>query len=368
MTTWHRHSLRCAASYRWCRRWRAAARDAPLDVRGQGLTGRVGIENNVSLPLLGTRWRRALALAGVSCGTGRCGSAFRRRAARRSVCRPCGCSRSASRRGALRVRAAGGGFRRRTERLGKAHLGVFVERLVAQEDHQTLVPGVEKFLPERLVDRIAQVDAQNFAPTAGESWRTVKPTGLLGSCGGRPIKLFSWRSPLAVSGCAHSRRKYIAKSLTQLALAASRHELIGSCRGSRMSSRFSCALSSQLRASRPRPPWRRMRLKHSTGARPSPSPWARPWAADTTPTRLVGRHLGKYIPGNRPSSQNIPGAGSTSRPVSCRRSRTAPRLARSIGAILQPLISDQPIATRRSSSCSAAPTKRLFLRSAPTRW
>jgi hypothetical protein len=43
-------------------------------------------------------------------------------------------------------------------------------------------------------------------------------------------------------------------------------------------------------------------------------------------------------------------------------------LARSIGAILQPLISDQPIATRRSSSCSAAPTKRLFLRSAPTRW
>ncbi len=64
-------------------------------------------------------------------------------------------------------RATGGDLRGRTERLGEAHLRVLVERLVAQQDHQMLMPGVEEFLLERLVDRIAQVDAQDLGAERG---------------------------------------------------------------------------------------------------------------------------------------------------------------------------------------------------------
>src|SRR5215510_10151122 len=58
--------------------------------------------------------------------------------------------------------AAGGDWCRRAEHLGKAHLRVLIERLVAQQDHQILMPGVEKRLLERVVDRIAQVDTQDL--------------------------------------------------------------------------------------------------------------------------------------------------------------------------------------------------------------
>src|SRR3954451_19973800 len=63
--------------------------------------------------------------------------------------------------------AAGTRFRRRAEIFGKSHLVVLVERLVAQQNHQMLVPGIEKFLLEPLVDRIAQVDAENFRAERG---------------------------------------------------------------------------------------------------------------------------------------------------------------------------------------------------------
>jgi hypothetical protein len=53
-------------------------------------------------------------------------------------------------------------FRRRPEIFGKSHLVVLVERLVAQQNNQMLVPGIEQFLLELLVNRIAQVDAENF--------------------------------------------------------------------------------------------------------------------------------------------------------------------------------------------------------------
>ena len=61
----------------------------------------------------------------------------------------------------------GGGWCRRSEILSKSHLSVFIERLVAQQDHQMPVPGVEEFLLERVADRIAQVDAQDFHAERG---------------------------------------------------------------------------------------------------------------------------------------------------------------------------------------------------------
>ena len=67
--------------------------------------------------------------------------------------------------------------RRRAECLGKPHLGILIEGLVAEQDHQMLVPGVEDPLPERAADRIAQVHAQNFRAERG----TQLPHGKRGS-------------------------------------------------------------------------------------------------------------------------------------------------------------------------------------------
>ena len=74
-------------------------------------------------------------------------------------------------------RAAGGVFRRRAEGLGEAHLRVLVERLVAQQNHQVLVPGIEEFLLERVVDRVAQVDAHDFRAERGRKRRTLTVEG-----------------------------------------------------------------------------------------------------------------------------------------------------------------------------------------------
>jgi hypothetical protein len=85
-------------------------------------------------------------------------------------------------------------FRRRAERLGKTHLGVFVERLVAQQDHQVLVPGVEEFLLERVVDRIAQVDAQNLRAERGRELPHGEGGGFpMQGGGGRFHQFFSRR-------------------------------------------------------------------------------------------------------------------------------------------------------------------------------
>jgi len=80
-----------------------------------------------------------------------------------------------------------------------------------------------------------------------------------------------------------------------------------------------------------------------------------------TYARLVGRHLGRHIPGNPTIVvQNIPGAGSNK--AASYVALQAPKDGTAIGAIqsgaiLQPLISDQPIPhDLRNSSCSAAPT------------
>src|ERR1043166_7207547 len=66
-----------------------------------------------------------------------------------------------------------------------------------------------------------------------------------------------------------------------------------------------------------------------------------------TYARLVGRHLGRHIPGNPTVVvQNIPGAGSNkAAPYVARQApRDAPAIgALQSGAIIQPLISDQPI-------------------------
>src|SRR5262249_45338605 len=59
-------------------------------------------------------------------------------------------------------RAAGGNLRGRPEGFGKAHLNILVEDLIAQQDDEMLVPGIEEFLLERLVDCVTQIDAEDF--------------------------------------------------------------------------------------------------------------------------------------------------------------------------------------------------------------
>ena len=77
--------------------------------------------------------------------------------------------------------------------------------------------------------------------------------------------------------------------------------------------------------------------------------------------RLVGHHLGRFIPGNPTVIvQNIPGAGSNK--AASYVALQAPKDGTVIGAvqaiaITQPLISDQPVPhDPRNSSCSEAPT------------
>ena len=143
---------------------RTPAGEALLDVLGQGLVGRVGIGEQgvaaLSRDLDGIEHgrlgrNRLVALIGVELHL-----AVRQRADRLPVLADV---RNQHHGGMLDAEAAAGGHRRRrTEHLGKAHLRVLVQRLVAQQDHQILVPGVEKFLLERLVDRIAQVDSHDL--------------------------------------------------------------------------------------------------------------------------------------------------------------------------------------------------------------
>ena len=81
---------------------------------------------------------------------------------------------------------------RRAKRLRKAHLSVFVEHLVAQQDHQMPVPDVEELLLACFVDRIAQVDAHNL----GAERRRELPDGesagfLMQGGGGRFHELLS---------------------------------------------------------------------------------------------------------------------------------------------------------------------------------
>ena len=53
-------------------------------------------------------------------------------------------------------------FRRRAEALGEADLIVLGQRLVAQQDDQMLVPGTEDLLKTRIVEGLAQIDADNL--------------------------------------------------------------------------------------------------------------------------------------------------------------------------------------------------------------
>jgi hypothetical protein len=50
------------------------------------------------------------------------------------------------------------------EAFGKAHLGIFIKRLVAQQENEVLMPSIEEFLLERPVERLAQVNPQNLRP------------------------------------------------------------------------------------------------------------------------------------------------------------------------------------------------------------
>src|SRR5262245_49313292 len=101
-------------------------------------------------------------------------------------------------------RAARGDLRWRTERFGEAHLRILVERLVADEYHQILMPDVEEFLLERSVDRIAQINAQDFCPERGRQWPYGEPGRFFIECGGsrfhrdsRCFYLQVWRAALA---------------------------------------------------------------------------------------------------------------------------------------------------------------------------
>jgi hypothetical protein len=76
-------------------------------------------------------------------------------------------------------RAARGDFGRHAEAFGKAHLGIFVQRLIAQQENEMLVPSIEEFLLERVVNWIAQVDAQYFGPERRRELPQAEAVGFL---------------------------------------------------------------------------------------------------------------------------------------------------------------------------------------------
>jgi hypothetical protein len=56
---------------------------------------------------------------------------------------------------------------RRAEAFSKPNLIVFGQLLAAQQDDQMLMPGIEHVPGKRIVDGIAQIDADNFRAKCG---------------------------------------------------------------------------------------------------------------------------------------------------------------------------------------------------------